>query len=94
MMRRSDYLALGGMIEHYASHYQDLDLCLRVVRSGKRILYVPHTVLVHHESASRGGFYDYIDRALLLDTWGSLIADGDRFYNPNFSLETPDYALG
>jgi GT2 family glycosyltransferase len=86
MMKRSDYLAAGGLVEYYSTHYQDVDLCLRLLAMGKTNLYVPHAVLMHYEGSTRGKFYDHIDRALLLDTWGDLIAKGDPFYNPNFSL--------
>ena len=86
MIKRSDYLDKGGLLEYYSTHYQDVDLCLRVLVNGKSNLFVPHAVLIHYEGSTRGKYYDYMDRALLLDTWGELIAKGDRFYNPNFTL--------
>lgn len=91
MARRNDFLRLGGMQDYYATHYQDLDFCLRLSANGSRAVYVPYAVVIHHEGPSRGSFYDQIDRVLLLDTWGSSIAQGDPFYNPNFSLDAPDY---
>ncbi len=93
MIRRQDYLRYGGFVEYYGTHYQDVDLCLRIRASGKSILFVPYAVVLHRESTTRGRFYDYLDRALLLDTWGAVIARGDPFFNPHFSLETADYAL-
>lgn len=91
MMRRDDYLRSGGLVEYYGTHYQDVDICLRFLSSGKRIVYVPYAVLVHYESATRGRRYDHLDRALLLDTWGDLIGRGDPYYNPNFSLDSSNY---
>lgn len=92
MIRRKDYLNSGGLLEYYNSHYQDVDLCLRLLSTGKRIVYVPYAVLIHH-----GGITDdrhnHLDRALLIDTWGDLIAHGDPFHNPNFSLDSTNYAL-
>jgi GT2 family glycosyltransferase len=79
---RQHYLAMGGLNEYYRTHYQDVDFCLRTRRAGRRILYTPRTRLVHHESASRGSFYDHLDRALLLDAWGEVIARGDPFHDP------------
>jgi GT2 family glycosyltransferase len=93
MLRREDYVQFGGLVEYYGTHYQDVDFCLRIKESGKSILFVPQAVLIHREGATRGAFYDHLDRALLLDTWGHLIARGDPYFNPNFSLETADYAL-
>jgi GT2 family glycosyltransferase len=91
MVKRSDYLNNSGLLEYYGTHYQDVDLCLRFLRNGKRNLYVPYAVLIHYESSTRGKFYDQMDRALLLDIWGDLIAAGDPFYNPNFSLVNQNF---
>lgn len=92
MVRRKDYLDSGGLLEYYNSHYQDVDLCLRFLSTGKRIVYVPYAVLIHHEDAINNS-HDNLDRALLIDTWSDLIARGDPFYNPNFSLDATDYTV-
>jgi len=93
MIRKDDYDRMGGLVEYYATHYQDVDLCLRVISKGKRIICVPQVELIHYESASRKTYYDLVDRALLLDSWGDLIAAHDPYYNINFSLEHTDYSL-
>jgi GT2 family glycosyltransferase len=79
MMRRGDYDAVGGLQELYGTHYQDVDFCLRLRERGRRILYTPRTRLIHHESATRGSTYDAMDRALLLDAWGTTISFGDPY---------------
>jgi GT2 family glycosyltransferase len=91
LMRRPLFADLGGFDEHFSTHYQDVDLCLRVRRSGRRILYTPRAVLRHHEGATRGQHYDHLDRALLLDAWGDTIARGDPYYNASLSLSGADY---
>jgi len=93
LMRRDLFDELGGFDEHFATHYQDVDLCLRLGRSGRRILFTPRAVLRHHESATRGAYYDQLDRALLLDAWGDTIARGDPYYSPLLSLSGDDYRL-
>jgi glycosyltransferase involved in cell wall biosynthesis len=93
MIRKDDYDRMGGLVEYYATHYQDVDLCLRVISKGKRIICVPQVELIHYESVSRKAYYDLVDRALLLDSWGDLIAAHDPYYNINFSLEHTDYSL-
>lgn len=93
MCRRADYMAIGGMIEYFATHYQDVDLCMRLAQHGKRILFVPDVALYHFESATRGQKYDYLDRLLLLDSWGEQITNGDPFYNRNLSIERLDYSV-
>lgn len=89
MLKRSTYLEIGGMEEHYSIHYQDVDLCLRLRALEKRIIYTPYALIVHYEGITRGLSYDFLDRALLLDTWGEVIERGDPFYSPNFSLKVP-----
>lgn len=93
MIRKEDYSSMGGLVEYYATHYQDVDLCLRVISEGKRIIFVPQVKLIHYESVSRKAYYDLVDRALLLDSWGDLIAAHDPYYNINISLEHTDYSL-
>ena len=94
LVRRDLFAELGGFDEHFATHYQDVDLCLRLRRSGRRILCTPRAVLRHRESATRGSHYDHLDRALLLDTWGETIARGDLYYSPLLSLSGADYRPG
>lgn len=79
MIRRGDYEAVGGLNELYARHYQDVDLCLAAARRGRRVLWTPQVRLIHYESASRGSEYDSLDRALLQDRWGAVIAAGDPY---------------
>lgn len=79
MLRKADYINAHGLDELYQTHYQDVDLCLKLIEDGRRILYTPRSVLVHHESATRGPKYDAVDRMLFLDSWGSHIARGDPY---------------
>jgi GT2 family glycosyltransferase len=93
MIPRSVYQDVGGFNEHFFTHYQDVDLCLKVRQKGKRIIYAPQAKFVHHESVSRGQYYDLVDRALLLDYWANVINKGDPYYNPNLNVEACDYSL-
>ena len=56
LMRRSDWDALGGFDRHYApAYYEDTDLAMRVRhRLGKRVVYQPAAVIIHHEGVSSG----------------------------------------
>jgi GT2 family glycosyltransferase len=93
MVRRSTFLDAGGFNEHYFTAYQDVDLCLKLRTLGKRNIYTPGAILYHHESATRGGYYDLVDRNLLLDLWEPTIERGDPYYNPNFNVQACDYSL-
>jgi GT2 family glycosyltransferase len=99
LMRRSDYLAVGGMDElRFAVNFNDVDLCLKLRALGKRIVFTPHAQLVHLESASRGAD-DRPDRAarmqrelqLLRARWAEAIME-DPYYNPTLSLDPVPYS--
>ncbi len=93
MMRRSLFDELGGFNEHFFTAFQDVDLCLKIRERGKRIIFTPRARLIHHESVSRGKYYDLVDHNLLLDCWEPLIKAGDPYYNPNFDVHACDYSV-
>ncbi|MCZ8173332.1 MAG: glycosyltransferase family 2 protein [Brevundimonas sp.] len=55
VIEKSKYLAVGGLDEkHFAIAYNDVDLCLKLRKSGLSNIYVPAAELFHYESVSRG----------------------------------------
>jgi O-antigen biosynthesis protein len=92
VMRRTLFHEMGGFNEHFRTIYADVDLCLSLRQSGRRIIYTPQATVIHHESITRKNSYDMIDRMLLLDRWEDLIQQGDPYYNPNLNLERGDYS--
>jgi GT2 family glycosyltransferase len=55
VVEKPKFEAVGGLdSEKLAVAYNDVDLCLKLRRAGWRNIYVPHAVLLHHESKSRG----------------------------------------
>lgn len=53
MIPTETYTALGGMDEDYFLHVEDVDLCMRVAKSGRPILYVPDAAVTHVKGTSR-----------------------------------------
>ena len=53
LVRRSIFEEVGGFDESFPVAYNDVVLCVRVMRKGYRNLYTPYAVLYHHESSSR-----------------------------------------
>ena len=53
-IRRSVFEELGGFDEALGVDLNDVDLCLRAIDGGYRVVYEPRAELVHHESPSRG----------------------------------------
>jgi GT2 family glycosyltransferase len=61
---------LGGFDEeHFGVQFNDTDFCLRLIRSGKRVVYEPAAILFHYESASRGKGYDYKETLYFLEKY-------------------------
>ncbi len=87
MMRRQVFEELKGYDERFLVCGSDVDLGLRSTRRELRVVYTPHTKLIHHESASRR-----LDAIPENDFWMSFAAyrdvlrEGDPFYNPNLTL--------
>lgn len=60
LVRAADYLRVGGFSEEFPLSYNDVDLSLKIIAAGFRILYTPHATLFHYESQTR--------RATITDT--------------------------
>jgi GT2 family glycosyltransferase len=99
MMRRAVFDEVGGFDEAFAVAYNDVDICLRIRERGYRVVYVPHAVLYHFESKTRGTIdtpekkaRDDRERAIMQARWNSAERE-DPYYNPNLSLTREDYSL-
>jgi ADP-heptose:LPS heptosyltransferase/GT2 family glycosyltransferase len=92
LVRRDVFDAVGGFDESHAIVNNDLDFCLKVWRSGRRVVYTPHATLVHHEAASRAGIGEVYDEAAFSGAWRNTFALGDPFLNPRLSRDDDDYA--
>lgn len=90
IVEKRKFEAVGGFDEaELPIAFNDVDLCLKLKRAGWRNVYVPHAVLVHHESRSRGADISplNIDRYMrelrvLQDRWGTK-SYVDPLHNPN-----------
>lgn len=97
MMRRAVFEQIGGFDEAFAVGFNDTDLCLRLREAGLSVLYDGHTILRHHESATRAA-----DKALADPTdddrrfracWPTFFSGTDPFYNPWLTLNGADHRL-
>jgi GT2 family glycosyltransferase len=92
--RRDYFFAVGGMDEvQFPINFNDVDYCLKLRASGKRIVFTPHAKLWHLESASRrrngtAGHKDQFERELqnLRAKWGAVLA-ADPYYSPILSRD-------
>lgn len=98
-IRKSSYLAVGGMDEEIAVAFNDVDFCLRLHQAGLACVYTPYAEMIHHESASRGNDLSDAQRDRFMseerfmhNRWGSTLGR-DPFFSPNLSLQHTDFKL-
>lgn len=89
MLRPAVLAAVGGMEERLRVAYNDVDFSLRVGEYGYRIIYTPHAVLEHPESASRGTLHPEEDEDYLVRRWGPKGAVREPFINPHLEWLMP-----
>jgi GT2 family glycosyltransferase len=99
MVEKRKYLAAGGLDESLAVSYNDVDLCLKLHRSGYRNVFVPRARLYHFESKTRGGDDTPAKVARAMEEvrtirarWPELAAR-DPYYNPNLTVDAEDFGL-
>ena len=100
MAKRSVYEEVGYMDEEFAVAFNDIDFCLKIIKSGKLIIYNPFVELIHYESKSRGyddtpekkeRFQNEID--LFYKKWGDYKKKGDPYYNINLRLDSDQFDI-
>jgi GT2 family glycosyltransferase len=100
VVARERFLAVGGLDEkNFPVAFNDVDLCMRLNRSGYQSLYEPRATLIHHESISRGLDRDPIgaarlagELAALKRLWGT--EEGiDPFHHPELSRASERFVV-
>jgi GT2 family glycosyltransferase len=97
---RAKFEAVGRFdAESLAIAYNDVDLCLKLQDAGWRNVYVPHAVLLHHESASRGDDMapEHLARyrrelRTLQDRWSTQTYQ-DRVHHPGLARESEQFRI-
>ncbi|WP_199248225.1 glycosyltransferase [[Phormidium] sp. ETS-05] len=99
MCRRSVFEEVGGLEEELQIAFNDVDFCLKITEKGYRNVWLPHVVLYHYESKSRGEentpekqarFHQEI--MYMIRKWKTGI-DPDPCYNRNLTLDREDYSI-
>ncbi|MFZ6021502.1 MAG: glycosyltransferase family 2 protein [Chloroflexota bacterium] len=85
MVRRDVFEQVGGFDESLTLAFGDVDLCLRIIDAGYRIVYTPDVKLIHYEGRSRGKYIPKQDLLAKRDYFREKIKQGDPYYNPNLS---------
>ncbi|MGL5834209.1 MAG: glycosyltransferase [Waterburya sp.] len=99
MCRREIFTQVNGFDETLPVTFNDVDFCLKIRHQDYHNVWLPHVVLYHHESQSRGADKTPEEKARFrqevaqMETrWGTLIAQ-DPCYNINLSRTAEDYSL-
>ncbi|WP_193872900.1 glycosyltransferase [Coleofasciculus sp. LEGE 07081] len=99
MCRREIFETVGGFEEELSVAFNDVDFCLKIIKKGYRNIYLPHVVLYHYESKSRGyedtpekqaRFIKEID--YMQKKWKKFI-EHDSCYSPNLTRDREDYGI-
>lgn len=99
MVKKELYETMGGIDEeNFAVAFNDVDFCLRLGDAGYWNVFTPFAEAYHYESKSRG--YDTEgpnkerfgrEAAAFKAKYAKILAEGDPFYNPHFTLEHENY---
>jgi glycosyltransferase involved in cell wall biosynthesis len=92
MTRAEVFREAGGFDEALPLNYNDVDYCLRLIASGKRVVCTPHARLYHHELGTRPAGVRPEETAALQERWGMAWAN-DPYYNPHLSPSHFDYRI-
>lgn len=87
MSRRTLLLEIGALSTQFPLSFNDVDLCLRILRRGHRVIVEPSATLVHHESLSRVQHISPWEWNRWIDRWGEVT---DPWYHPAY--RRPDLA--
>ena len=84
-LRREVFEDIGGFDEAYQLVFSDIDICLKAIEKGYRVVYNPFIRLVHYEGKSRGNTIPDQDIHVAGERLEGYVKAGDRYYNPNLS---------
>ncbi|HEV3143879.1 MAG TPA: glycosyltransferase [Gemmataceae bacterium] len=92
MVRPEVFHEVGGFDESMPLNFNDIDFCLKIRKTGRRIVYTPYAQLIHYESVSKEGCYpEELDA--FVQRWGEEMAR-DPYYNPHLATDAIDYRIG
>lgn len=98
LVKASVWQDLGGLDEQLTCAYGDADFCLRARKAGYLICWTPYAELCYQRPYPRRRTAEaqarvQTDADLFRTRWSKLLAQGDPYYNPNFSLDHSDFSF-
>lgn len=94
---RQTFEQINGFDKEFPIAYNDVDLCLKILETGKLITYNPYIMAEHYESKSRG-YEDTEEKRerlrkeenKLKNKWEKYFKSTDKYFNPNFRTDVPN----
>ncbi|GJL59367.1 MAG: hypothetical protein NPIRA03_22240 [Nitrospirales bacterium] len=83
LIRPEEFNAVGQFDEIYQNGFEDVDLCLKVGKRGKKVIYQPESVLYHLEHQTPGRKDHGAERhngIVLMERWASSIVVDEDFH--------------
>ncbi len=96
LLRRSDYLAVGGLTRRLPMNFNDVDLSLKIRAAGHRIVWTPFARLYHFESRTRQVGVGLSELQAVQARWGRVLDRGDpywRYPDVSWTVADPSPAL-
>lgn len=100
MVKRERFVAAGGFDESFANSLYDADFCLKLRERGYLNIFTPFAELYIRgaeygvEATDTKGKEQYAgEAARFRERWAEALAEGDPYYNLNFSLDRNDCSL-
>ena len=78
-VRRVVFEDVGGFSEHFPVNYNDVDLSLKIRRSGLRLVWLHGVVMYHFESVSRSNTVQAWEKELICRRWGDYREVPERY---------------
>ena len=101
MIGKTTYEEVGGMdSEKFGIAYNDVDLCMSLLKKGYRNVLTPYCELYHYESQSRG-YEDTPEKLARLGAeteafnakWNNFFENGDPCFSPHLSLDNERFTI-
>lgn len=100
MVKKSVFEEVNGFDEQFKVACNDVDLCLKIRKSGYLIVFDAFSLWHHYESKSRG-YEDNQEKIWRFNSevekfqqkWSDILNDGDPYYNKNFKIELGPFML-
>ena len=78
-VRREVFEEVGGFSELFPVNYNDVDLSLKIRRTGRRLLWLHGVLLYHFESISRSNAVHDWEKELICRRWGDYREVPERY---------------